>query len=175
MKKKEIILTVILVGAMLIATAGAKVITPISVVASSQYSPAVGPGNLIDPSHLSASGQHVATSFGSNWLADDELDTSANWVYVDLGDSYSIDEIRIWNYHENNGSAEVVGRSVKSSSIWAGGENADLPAAGSRIGRDSNVFTRGQAGDDQRDRGAGVVRPPGGLGRSGPGAGWMEP
>ena len=114
MKKKELILTVVLIGAMFIATAGAKVITPISVVASSQYSPAVGPGNLIDPSHLSVSGQHVATSFGSNWLADDKLDTSANWVYVDLGESYSIDEIRIWNYHENNGSAEVVDAALKA-------------------------------------------------------------
>ncbi|MCP4342266.1 MAG: hypothetical protein GY799_26175, partial [Desulfobulbaceae bacterium] len=133
--KNELILMLILSAAMMVATAGAEVITPIDIVVSSQYSSASGSGNLIDPSRLSDSNQHIAKKWGSNWLASNNLDTSANWVYVDLGDSYSLDEIRIWNYHEICPS-EVSGRGTKGCSIWVGGESADLPKAGQK----SNVF-----------------------------------
>ena len=123
-------MALVLTAAMLIATTGAKIITPVDIAVNSQYSSVTGPENLINPSHLNASNQHVAKSFGSNWLGSDNFDTSANWVYVDLGESYSIDEIRIWNYHESEVNAEVTGRSTRGCSIWIAGENADLPVAG---------------------------------------------
>ncbi len=138
MTNKGIILMFVL-AAMLAATAGADVITPEAVVASSQYSSASGPGHLIDPSHLSDSTQHIAKKWGSNWFASNKLDTSANWVYVDLGDSYSLDEIRIWNYHEICPS-EVNGRGTKGCSVWVGSKNADLPKAD----QNSNIFISGK-------------------------------
>ncbi len=144
MWKTLAILIVVLAMAMVVGTAGAEIITPIAAVANSEYSARVGPGHLIDPARLNASNQHVAISFGANYLGNDGWDTHANWVYIDLGNSYDLDEIRIWNYHENGGTHEVNGRSVKTSSIWVAGDSAALPIAGTKVGHASAVFTTGK-------------------------------
>ena len=136
MMEKTIISIVVLTWALLIASAGAEVITPVDIVANSQYDSGTIPGNLINPSHLNDSNQHIPRAYNKNWLASDALDPASNWIFVDLGGLYSLDEIRIWNYHENGGGAEVSGRSTKASSIWVGGANAELPIAG----QNTNVF-----------------------------------
>ena len=118
----------------------AEIIEPITAAASSQYNSSTGAENLIAVSHLSDNNEHIATTFGSNWLARDGVESSLDWVYIDLGELYSLDEIRIWNYHEDGGAAEVAGRSTKGCSVWVGGADADLPAVRSTAGTGVTVF-----------------------------------
>jgi len=143
MKKPESLLIAVLVAAMLAGTAGAEIITSTAAVANSEYSARVGPGHLIDPAHLNASNQHVASGWGGNWLANDGWNTDENWVYIDLGTSCDLDEIRIWNYHEDGGPGipELMGRGVKACSIWVAPDGAALPIAGTAAGQRSAGFT----------------------------------
>ena len=114
-KKLKVSLIAILLAAMLACTAGAEIITPTAAVASTEFADVVGPRHLIDPTRLNASNQHVARRWGGNWLASDARNTDENWVYIDLGASYDLDEIRIWNYHEEERAEipELRGRGVR--------------------------------------------------------------
>ncbi len=132
MKKTELLLIAVLVAAMLDGSANAQIITPTAAVASTEFHAVVGPGHLIDPSHLDASNQHIARAWGGNWLASDGWKTEDNWVYIDLGASCDLDEIRVWNYHEDAGPGipELMGRGVKACSIWVAPEGVTLPTLG---------------------------------------------
>ena len=142
-KKLEVFLFAALVAAMLARTAGADIITPTAAVANSQFADVVGPGHLIDPTRLNASNQHVASAWGGNWLASDAWNTHENWVCIDLGVSWDLDEIRIWNYHEEEGAGipELSGRGVKACSIWVAPQGAALPTTGTPTGQSPAGFT----------------------------------
>ncbi|KKL73621.1 hypothetical protein LCGC14_2073030, partial [marine sediment metagenome] len=132
MKKMDILLIAVLAAAMSAGTADAEIITPAAAVASTEYLALVGPGHLIDPARLNASNQHIPRAWGGNWLATDGWNTEDHWVYIDLGAPCELDELRIWNYHEDAGPRipELLGRGVKACSIWVAPEGAMLPTAG---------------------------------------------
>jgi len=142
-KTLDVFLTAVLMSAMLAGSTGAEIISPTAAVASTKFADVVGPGHLIDPTRLNASNQHVARRWGGNWLASDARNTDENWVYIDLGASYDLDEIRIWNYHEEEkaGIPELKGRGVKACSIWVALEDAALPTTGTPTGQSSAGFT----------------------------------
>ena len=138
------------------------IIVPASATANTEYSPANGWGPasaLIDPTDLNASNQHMAEGFASNpdWLGTDVWGTWENWVYLDLGAAYDLEELRIWNYHED-APIEVFGRSVKDATIWVAGPGATLPAAGVPTGIGGSGFS---AGGGWTQVGGNVVLTPG--------------
>ena len=139
----EVLLAAAFVAAILVGTADAQIIAPAGVVANSEYAAVVGPRHLIDPARLNASGRHIPRAWGGNWLASDGFHTYDNWVYVDLGVEYDLDEIRIWNYHEDAGPGipELLGRGVKACTLWVAPDGAALPTAGQPTGADKAGFT----------------------------------
>jgi len=141
MKHMGILLVAASVAAVLAGTADAEIITPTAAVASTVYRPSEGPHHLIDRTHLNDSNRHVASAFGKNFLSGDRWPTHDNWVYVDLGGPHNLDEIRIWNYHENGGIHEVAGRSVKACSLWVAPDGAALPKPATPTGQGKAAFT----------------------------------
>ncbi len=132
MRNVGILLIAVFVAAMLARTADAEIITPAAAVASTEYLTLVGSRNLIDPARLNSSNQHIPKTWGGNWLSGDQWNTEDHWVYIDLGAPCELDELRIWNYHEDAGPRipELLGRGVKACSIWVAPQGAALPTAG---------------------------------------------
>ena len=128
MKKK--LMTVAIIGiAIMTGMASAAIIAPTGAVANTgdAYGPASSAANLIDDSRLNGSNQLVPGSWVSGWVGTDSWGTWENWVYIDLGAEYDLDEIRIWNYTETDTVNDLIGRSTKAGSLWVAGEGATLP------------------------------------------------
>lgn len=123
-------------------TSGARVIRAVEAVASSVYEGGVGAQHLIDPSRLNEANEHIGRIWGGNWLSGEGWNTWDNWVYIDLGATYDLAEIRVWNYHENErpGIPELRGRGVKACSLWVASTNAAVPAVGTPGGKGGSVF-----------------------------------
>ena len=70
--------------------------------------------NAIDGSGLLANGDHDTAGSG-HWLGQPH---EPNWLIVDLGASYPLDRVEVWNY--NNGTVGVAGsdRGMRQTSIW---------------------------------------------------------
>ena len=86
----------------------------ITVTANNEHD-ARQPGRAIDGSGLAASGLHDSTTYAGRWLSAPE---SASWMIVNLGQSYSLDRVVVYNL--NNGIADVTGtdRGIERTSIW---------------------------------------------------------
>ena len=65
----------------------------------------------------------------SAWDVDNLPETaiSGQWMYIDLGDRYHLDQLQIWNYLEIYYQLDLRGRSAKDISIYVGDEGAELP------------------------------------------------
>ncbi len=86
--------------------------------------------NAVDPTDLNDSGRHISSGWGNGtcWLSSSAGEPNDQWIYVDLGGAYDLEEIRIWNYHESTGGGpEVSGRSVRQFGLWVAGPGAKLP------------------------------------------------
>lgn len=119
---------------------GGVILSPIEMVVSSAYDAGHGGDALTDLTDLNASNQHLGGGFGSNvsWISGDN-NTSDEWVYLDLGAEFNLEEVRIWNYHEVVGAAfETNGRSVKGYELFVAGTGAVLP-----VGPSESPFTGG--------------------------------
>ena len=70
--------------------------------------------NVIDGSGLLANGDHDTAGSG-HWIGQP---ATPNWLIVDLGASYTLDRMEVWNY--NNGTPDVAGsdRGMKTVSIY---------------------------------------------------------
>ncbi|MAG93175.1 MAG: hypothetical protein CMJ48_05435, partial [Planctomycetaceae bacterium] len=154
MRKAAPPLIAVFVVAVLARTASAEIITPAAAVASTEFAGVVGPGHLIDSTRLNASNQHTPRAWGGNWLSADRGKTQDHWVYIDLGVPWKLDELRIWNYHEDGGPGipELLGRGVKACSIWVASEGAALPKAGRVAGefKAANGWTQVWTGELNR-------------------------
>jgi hypothetical protein len=127
MNKKWLVLTVAV--AVIAATSQAGIIAPTEAVANTHdgFGPASSASNLIDAARLNGSNQLVPGSWVSGWVGTDAWGTWENWVYIDLGAEYNLEEIRIWNYTETDTANNFIGRGVKAGSVWVAGEGAALP------------------------------------------------
>ena len=143
MRRAGVLLMTAFPATLLAPTAGAQILAPTAAVANTEYASLVGPRHLIDPARLNGTNRHIATAWGGNWLADDRLPTHDNWVYVDLGALCDLDEIRVWNYHEDAGPGipELKGRGVRACSVWVAPDGAALPDTGKPTGEGTAAFT----------------------------------
>jgi len=138
-----IMAVVVLAMAMANAACAGILITPVSAAANTQYDAGHAAGALIDPMDMNPSNQHVAEPFpnGGSWLGTDEWGTWENWVYLDLGAAYDVEAVRIWNYQEDGGPFEVIGRGAKDATLWVAGPGATLPTSGVPTGMGNSGFT----------------------------------
>ncbi len=126
-------MTVVIIGiAIMTGMANAAVIAPVSAVANTydDYGPATAVANLIDASRINGSNQLVPGAWGTTYWSTDTWGTWENWVYIDLGAEYDLDEIRIWNYSETDTANNLIGRGSKAGSLWVAGDGATLPTEG---------------------------------------------
>jgi hypothetical protein len=109
-QQKSKFLAIVTIGILSLATSAANaalVITPTGAIASSQYSGSYDAGNLIDDSALSGTAPHTigdthtAALVDTAWLSANE--TLPQTVTFDLGSSYLLTDMHIWQYA--NGTA----------------------------------------------------------------------
>lgn len=132
-------LTVAIAALAMANTASAIIINGTATV-SSAFTGAHGGAAATDPTDLNGAGQHIGGDFGAgiSWLSGNNT-TADEWIFVDLGAEFKLDEIEIWNYHEVVGAAfETNGRSVSGYELFVGGAGAALPA-----GLSTTPFTGG--------------------------------
>ncbi|MHC4962987.1 MAG: hypothetical protein ACYTGA_12820, partial [Planctomycetota bacterium] len=144
-KNAGFISIIALLAVMSPVAAGAEIIAPAAAVANSKYGDSYGndwgiASNLIDATRINDSNQLVPGAWYSGFIGDDTWDTQDNWVYIDLGAIYDLDEIRIWNYTETDTVNNLLGRCVKVSSLWIAADGAALPPTMTATGTDS-AFT----------------------------------
>ncbi len=142
-KRVGFLLATALPATLLAPTANAQILTPTAAVANTEYASLVGPRHLIDPTRLNSFNRHIPIAWGGSWLAGDSLPTHDNWVYVDLGAPCDVDEIRVWNYHEDAGPGipELRGRGAKDGTLWVASDGATLPESGKPTGEGTAAFT----------------------------------
>lgn len=63
---------------------------------------------------------HVANPNNTQWLTDYANNPVAadSWMLVDLGTTYALHSIRVWNYNEAGQALNGTGRGVKDAKIW---------------------------------------------------------
>ena len=96
------------------------------------YAGATEPTNLIDPTQTSGT-QLYMPAWADVYLSN-EWGTEHHWIYIDLGATYDLDTIRIWNYMHQETTLDVSGRGGKNISIHVGGTGAVLPTTGPVVG-----------------------------------------
>lgn len=133
MKAKEkmvLWLVIAVVAALCVNVNAAPIITASSAWASSElFGLGTSAYKVLDTSRLNGSNQLIVGDWSNNWLSSDGDFTSYQWLVVDLGASYNVDEIRIWNYFDNAVSDES-GRGYKDFNLYLGNATATLPIAG---------------------------------------------
>ncbi|PXA04394.1 hypothetical protein DDZ13_07635 [Coraliomargarita sinensis] len=121
-KKKLLTATLTPLAMIALSANAAVVIQPTDVDASSQFSPSFDSSHVIDGSGLGAdssdveTGDPVPTTWPTNindsntrsasWVSRDE---NNGWIMFDLGQSYELDGMHIWNYNslESRGIQDV--------------------------------------------------------------------
>lgn len=121
---------------MTVGTSEAAIITGTTATVSSQYAGFEFSSDLVDAADLNVSNEHLSSVFGggTNWLSvDGAVGTAAvQWVYIDLGTEYDLEEVRIWNYNSSStGAGDVSGRGVNAFELFVGATGATLPAVAS--------------------------------------------
>lgn len=120
------------------------IITPAAAVANTEWGSPIGDAiHLIDASRIDGANQLVPGGWDTGYVGRDDWGTWENWVYIDLGKAYPLDEIRIWNYTETDTANNLIGRSTKTSSLWVAGAGATLPTPGVPTGQGTAGFTAG--------------------------------
>ena len=128
------LMTVAIIGiAIMTGMASAAVIAPVAAVSNTYFGENHGAdwgnaGQLADAGRV-VSNQFTPGGWNTNYLAKDNWGTWENWVYIDLGAEYDLDEISIWNITDNDPVNNLTGRGVKASSLWVAGEGAALPVS----------------------------------------------
>lgn len=116
----------------------APIITATNATASTSFYSATA-NQVINVTHLDPNNMLKVRNVWGNWLFDcttiqntantaPATFTSYQWIYIDLGKNYDLDEIRIWNYFDS--AAGVTGRGIKNFDIYVAGDGATVPAGG---------------------------------------------
>jgi hypothetical protein len=84
---------------------------------SSSYGIDMGAHTIVDGGGLNAAGQHdnVFVS-GSHWETD-PYQYSA-WIVFDLGNTYDVDAMRLWNFNATNQNGSYTGRGVQRMKVY---------------------------------------------------------
>ncbi len=141
-------ITIVAVAGLVFAMAPAALITPISATASTELSGAYDAGNLIDDSGLSGTARHAITDTHAagidvSWLSSGT--PLPQTVTFDLGKSYLLSDVTIWQYaHPNANWAKDItidfsmtgtgGTFGNSVSIAMDPGELDLPAQNFNLG-----------------------------------------
>ena len=143
---KGLLIVALIATAIMTGAVNAAIITPTAAVANTEFNAANNWGNalhLIDATRITRDNRVGAGDWARGYIGTDGWGTWENCVYIDLGAGYSLDEIRIWNYTESDTANNLIGRGVKTSSLWVAGDGATLPTAGVPTGLGTNGFTVG--------------------------------
>ena len=112
--------------AMSCAASADTIISGMTATASSQIGAAVA-YKAVNPADLTADNQNIGSDYTQNWLSNSPA--GDQWIYVDLGATYDLSEVRLWNYHEIAGGGEANGRGIDACEIFVAGPGATLPTA----------------------------------------------
>jgi hypothetical protein len=134
-KKKCVLwLVIAVVSALCVNVNAAPVITASTAWASSEgYGGPTVAAKVLDTSRLNGSNQLIPGDWSNNWIwnpTGSSFFTSWEWIVVDLGKNYNVDELRIWNYFDNASGAST--RGMKDFNLWFGTDSPStiLPTAG---------------------------------------------
>ena len=144
-KMKRIVL-MLLVGCVLTNAVQAALVAPAGAVASNSLAPSVDIANIIDPTDMNGSNQHVPNDIYNTWLNGNATAGWAvhQWAFIDLGSEMNVEEIHVWNYHEFAPSLETNTRSVKDFTLWVASAGAALPVpSGGLAGPFTNAVNPG--------------------------------
>lgn len=116
-------------SALLAAPAQAALITPASATASSDIHNNNEPVYAINGSGMNFTGDQNDytnwtmsagsgnTAQNTDWMADNP-DQVATWLIIDLGETYNLETISIWNFNPGTTSSTYIGRSSKTVDIY---------------------------------------------------------
>jgi hypothetical protein len=88
-------------------------VTGVTATASSTFDPNMGPEKTIDASGLSGNDTHSST-MQDMWLTS-MTDTTEPWIAYDLGQSFKLDRVHVWNH--NSQTEGVLGYGIKEARI----------------------------------------------------------
>ena len=125
-------LVLAVVAAFCVNVNAAPIITATSAWASSElFGAGTSAYKVLDTSRLNGSNQLIVGDWSNNWLSNDSGWTSYQWIVVDLGNTYNVDEVHVWNYFDN-AVPDQSGRGYKDFALWFGTDSTStiLPVAG---------------------------------------------
>jgi len=129
MQKTFQITAAVAVSALLAAPAQAALITPTLATASSDITNNNDPVYAINESGMNFTGDKNDytnwtmsagsgnTAQGTDWMADNPSGVST-WLIVDLGETYNLETISIWNFNPGTTSSTYTNRSSKTVDIY---------------------------------------------------------
>lgn len=132
MKKCVLFYVMMVISVFSVNTNASSIIHPVNAWASGElYGAATGAMKVLDDSRLNSSNQLIVGDWSNNWIWNTNTFTSYQWIVVDLGASFDIDEIRIWNYFDN-AVPDVSTRGMKDYALWLAPDSPStvLPVAG---------------------------------------------
>ncbi len=114
--------------------ANAAVISPsgVSAFASNQYvngSDQRTAQKAVDGTGMTGDAHAVGNSTGNQWLTNN-VAVANQWLVADLGDTYQMESLRLWNSNESG----YTNRGVRAAKIWVttGGSGVVVPTAGTQ-------------------------------------------
>ena len=134
------------------AQASTTLITPTSAIASSGVSGREG-ANAINGREMSVTGDpNVYSNWSMNpssddytkddgWIASNNSFVHGPWLIVDLGGTYDLDTISIWNFNPAGGTASAYNRSSVDVNVFYATTGIGENTEGSKQSFDSDVWT----------------------------------